>query len=386
MNAIVHYIENEIDYKYQSVFLKLIKDDLISQIGDRKYLIYYRKLGKIVDASKITNLSEMNDHKSEFPKINTVPRLLKFLNENSGILVTGYNFKKRGINKFPNITVINIGHSISGNTSYNVRTWSNPSINNNYSVVPKFFFSLKRLKGFKKLKVNDNHKLVNTFYKLLYNFENEPKSYEGSDKSILFLPHWTNPILNIKRMVECIDIPEGFTLRIKLHPASIYETKIFKNRTQLKGVRRIENSEHLDSEESQTKEDYYDEVFEAIKNMDNVEIYNDDEFELLTAIDNSDYVVFDGCSNTLTETLIRDVRFNTNKKIAVLDPIAYDRSYIMPDLFGYDKLSKLSIDDFKVPNKELMVSYLPSIVFNKEDLKEDIKNQYINSFLQVIKG
>lgn len=372
----IWYIENEIDFKYQVPFLKALG----SKLPDT-FKIYYRKIPGLVSFSDflnndVTDLSVYKSLAKEAKKFKTIPKLLKILNtQENATLVTGYNFKKRGVEKYTNIKVINIGHSISGNTSYNLKVWVNDNNPRSTSIVPSFFKLVKRPSGVRRKAANGKI-YSKLFYKLIYLLrETEAlkltSEVKEGPKTILFLPHWSMPMSNVKRMVEAVDIPEDAVLKVKLHPASIYETTIFLNRTN-----KETPTTSLEDDERSKKllKLQYEAMVQSINDIPRVSVFNDDELELIDAMDQADYLIFDGCSNTLTESIFRSIRFNTNQKIAVLDPKVVNPSYDLPDLFGYKFLDAItSIEDFKAPNVELMTSYMD---ISSDTLVDDIVNEY----------
>lgn len=165
----IYYIENEIDYKYQVPFLKAIGSKLPQDLR-----IYYRKIPGLVD---ISDFVEYNVYDKEIYEqlvknekaYSTIPKLLKAMNKTEGesVLITGYNFKKRGIERYSNIKVVNIGHSISGNTVYNLRIWTEDNNENSISLVPSFFRKVKR-PPYRRKKYSNGRIDTNLFYKLIY--------------------------------------------------------------------------------------------------------------------------------------------------------------------------------------------------------------------------
>lgn len=360
---LIYYVENEIDKKYQQIFLKSLLPKLLSGISDDNQLyLFYRKVPGLVHSSNILEFLEKPSKKlldkGEFKKCTTIPRLLKLMNtrETKSTLITCYNFQKRGINKYSRINVINLGHSISGNTRYNLRVWVDESKPGSVSLVPSFFG--KVAEGDYAGRNRDRRKIeLDTYYKLMYTLGKPvaPSSI-SMDQTVLFLPHWTTPIGKVHEIAKATaeKLPEGYRLLIKLHPASIYETTIFLNRT-IK-----EDATDVDSERQKSAQlEQYNATVAEINNIPGVFIFNDDELELVDAIDASKYVMFDGHSNTLPETIFRSIYHDQVKKIVVVDPKLHNPSYVLPDLFGYKFVDGIqSIDDFKAPNVELMLSYI----------------------------
>lgn len=367
----IWYIENEIDFKYQVPFLKALG----SKLPDT-FKIYYRKIPGLVSFSDFLthDVTDLNVYKSlakEAKKYKTIPKLLKILNTSeNATLVTGYNFKKRGVEKYTNIKVINIGHSISGNTSYNLKVWVNDNNPRSTSIVPGFFKLVKRPSGVRRKAANGKI-YSKLFYKLIYLLRETAAVNQEKSKTILFLPHWTTPFSNVKRMIQAVDIPEGYQLKVKLHPASIHETTIFLNRTNKKAA-----TVSIDEDERAKKilKQKFDEQVLEVKSLPNVSVFNDDELELIDAMDQAQFLLFDGCSNTLTEAIFRSIRFNTQQKIACINPNESNPSYDLPDLFGYKHLQAItSLDDFKLPNFDLMKSYMD---VSSDTIVDDIVEEY----------
>lgn len=352
---LIYYIENEIDLKYQSKFLKYLLEEVKNtDLVSTNWKLYYRKLNGLfnIDFNNLNNTFDFlnsPDQSMIITKI-TIPKLMKMMNDSESSLVTGYNFRKRGVHKYPNIKVINIGHSISGNTVYNLRAWIQDNKENSFSIIPKFFNELKG--GVKRVRLSSNTKLfTNNYYKLIYSLT-KSQSFDPKDQ-ILVLPHWTTPIEKLYDMITRIKINDNPIL-VKLHPASIYETTIFLNRT---------SKSEPTSLEYETKKSLQKEIFDSyvnkINSIPNVKVVNDDEVELIDAIDQSNYIVFDGHSNTLPESIFRSIYHNQNKKFVVVDPKIDNPSYVLPDLFGYDYIDSVeSIEDFKSPDKDLLLSYI----------------------------
>lgn len=178
-------------------------------------------------------------------------------------------------------------------------------------------------------------------------------------------------------MIKKVSIPEDHRLLVKLHPASIYETTIFLNRT----TKEAPNSLAEDAAKAENERKYR-EVVADINTIPNVEIFDDDKLELIDAIDQSKYLLFDGYSNTLPESIFRGLYHGINQRIAVLNPGFENRSYTLPDLFGYKYIDEIkTMDDFSPVNRELILSYIDVC---RPDFIEFTVNEYkkvLNSLL-----
>lgn len=384
---IVYYIENEIDKKYQDVFLPAILPNILNDLQNNELFLFYRKVPGLVPADKIVEFMKNPSKKllvktGELAKITSIPRLLKFMNtrETKSTLITCYNFQKRDINKYLNIDVINLGHSISGNTRYNLRVWVEESKPGSVALVPGFFNKVKGGNYSSRNKIRNRIDL-NTYYKLMYTLGKPLTEVTEPDSTVLFLPHWTTPIQRVYEIAKSVNdiLPVNTKMKIKLHPASIYETTIFLNRTVKEDATSVD-----DERKKSAQLAVYNEFIDKINSLSQVEIFNDDKLELVDAIDQSKYLIFDGHSNTLPESIFRAMYHGQIKKIAVIDPHIENPAYVLPDLFGYKFIDSIkSMDDFVAFDEQLMLSY---INVKSPDFMKMIVDEYSSIITRLVKG
>lgn len=331
------WIENESDRKY----MKLLIDGL-------------KSLGRNINVFDRVNKTIIYSN-GETEYMSSPVELFKKLDDEHAILISGYNTRKRAVEKYENIKVIQLSHSMSGWTGYHMETFIS-YYDNMTCIYPDLFRNAFMPENRKSLVNNyDKYDSVNVkqHYRLLYHL----KTRFGNEKSdgILFLPHWTTSIATIYEMMSRVKTDK--TIYMKIHPSEVNEKQIFLNRQVVNKIVNERIKDIVGPDSKLSKSEIYNKLVERLTSDYNVVLIPSDT-DIIEVIDKFDTILFDNCSNTLVESIFRGSIYNDDKKIAILDPVHYDNNYYLPYSFGYDVLDTVSDSDFKSLKETYDVGYI----------------------------